>query len=88
MTREPGGLAQLAAAIAAVLSYALVRYLGVVEAEEALLAPLVTYAAAQIAGWLWARRQTTPVASPQLPAGTQVVVTDAKGEPESTQTLT
>lgn len=36
----------------------------------------------------WLRARLTPVAAPHLPAGTQVVVTDQKGAPQSTQTLT
>lgn len=35
----------------------------------------------------WLRARLTPVAAPQLPAGTRVVVTTAAGEPARTETL-
>ena len=76
LSREPGGKAQLAAAIVALVTYALQKYLHLMPVEVDLLAPLVTYTVAQIVAWLWARQQTTPVASPSLPEGTDVRLGD------------
>jgi hypothetical protein len=76
MVREPGGKAQLAAAIVALLTYLLQKYLGLVPVEVELLAPLLAYGVAQVVAWLWARQQTTPVASPRLPVGTDVRLPD------------
>lgn len=76
LDREPGGKAQLAAAIAAVIVYLGQRVLGLLPVELDLLAPLAAYAACQVAGWVWARRRTTPVDSPSLPEGTDVTLPD------------
>lgn len=78
MKREPGLKAQLAAGIVALVTLLLQRFLGIAPGDPlmAALAPLVAYAAAQVVGWLWARRRTTPVASPALPEGTRVTLDD------------
>ena len=76
LSREPAGKGQLAAAIVAVVTYALQKYLHLLPEEVDLLAPLVAYGVAQIVAWLWARRLTTPVASPALPEATPVTLPD------------
>lgn len=78
MNREPGLKAQIAAGIVALVTLLIQRYLGIAPGDPLMeaIAPLLAYAAAQIAGWLWARRQTTPVASPSLPEGTAVKLPD------------
>ena len=76
LDREPGGKAQLAAAMVAIASYVVQKYLQLLPEELDLIAPIVAYAAAQVAGWLWSRDRTTPVADPVLPAGTDVTLPD------------
>jgi hypothetical protein len=76
MTREPGGKAQLASAIVALVTYLLQKYLQLLPEEVDLLAPLLAYAVAQVVTWLWARQRTTPVDSPRLPVGTDVRLPD------------
>lgn len=76
MTREPAGKAQLIAALVAAIAYLLQKWFHLLPEEMDLLAPILSYAVAQVVGWLWARQQTTPVASPRLDAGTPVRLPD------------
>lgn len=76
MTREPGAKAQLAAALVAALAYLIQKLFHLVPEEMDLLAPILSYVVAQLVGLLWARQQTTPVASPSLPPGTAVNLPD------------
>ena len=76
MDREPGGKAQLAAALVAIASYIAAKHFALLPVELELLTPLLAYAAAQVAGWLWARTRTTPIASPRLAEGTDVRLPD------------
>lgn len=87
MTREPGGKAQLAAALVAAIAYLLQKYFQLLPVEMDLIAPLLSYLVAQVVGWLWSRARTTPVASPRLPAGTQVTVTTRAGTTTGTKTV-
>lgn len=86
MNREPGAKAQLTAALIALVTYGLNKYLGLLPEAMDLLAPIIAYGAAQLVGWLWARQQTTPVTSPTLPVGTTVTTVDHAGR-KSTTTL-
>lgn len=78
MKREPGLKAQVAAGIVAIVTFVLQRVLGLAPDDPFMqsLAPLIAYTAAQIAGWLWARTRTTPVADPKLPEGQRVTLDD------------
>jgi len=50
MDREPGGKAQLAAALVAIASYIAAKSLALLPVELELLTPLLAYGAAQVAG--------------------------------------
>lgn len=76
LSREPGAKAQLAAALVAIVAYVAQKYLHLLPEEIDLLAPVIAYTASQVAGWLWSRRLTTPVASPALPEGKSVTLPD------------
>lgn len=78
MTREPAGKAQLIAALIALATYLIQKYLQLLPEEMDLVAPIVGYVVAQVVGWLWARQQTTPVVAPQLPEGRAVKLPDGK----------
>lgn len=78
IAREPGLKAQVTAGLVALVTYVVQQYLGIAPTDPMgqAIAPLIAYVAAQLVGWLWARRQTTPITSPRLPEGTPVTLPD------------
>lgn len=76
LQREPNAKAQLTSAVVAVVSYVIAKYLKLLPEELDLITPLIAYAVAQVVTWLWARRLTTPIASPALAEGTEVKLPD------------
>jgi hypothetical protein len=78
LTREPGLKAQMTAGLIAIGTYALQTFLDIAPDDPMgqAMAPMLAYIAAQVVGWLWSRRQTTPTASPALPEGQSVLLPD------------
>lgn len=78
MDREPAGKAQLTAAAIAVVTYLIQKWFQLLPEEMDLAAPLIAYGVAQVVGWWFARKRTTPVANPSLPEGRAVRLPDGR----------